>query len=72
MKIENFRLAAQAYQARASLIEQRDQAPFGVTIAGRYQDDAMIAAVRPVIVAELDRRIAELDEDLRGLGVVVP
>jgi hypothetical protein len=44
----------------------------GVTIQGRYQDDEIIDAVRPVVVAVLDRRIADCYAALRNLGVSTP
>lgn len=43
----------------------------GVTIQGRYQDEAMLDAVRRSVVNEFNRRIAEVDEELRSLGVEV-
>lgn len=71
MKLSTFPLAERAIAARRELIRQRDDAKLGVTIDGRYQDDEMVAAVRPVIVAALDHRIAELDEDLESYGVQI-
>lgn len=71
MKIGNFDLVARAMAARTNLVTQRDVEKFHVTIGGRYQDEEVDEAIRPVVVAILNRRIAEIDEDLRSLGVVV-
>lgn len=40
-----------------------------VTISGTYQDDAMAALVRPVVIGELTGRIRALERDLVGMGV---
>lgn len=71
MKLANIHIVSRCADARARLIHDRDHAKFGVTIDGKYQDDAIVAAVRPIVVAEIDRRIAELDADLAALGVVL-
>lgn len=44
----------------------------GVTIQSKYQDEALIEAVRASVVAELDRRIAEAEAELVALGVQLP
>lgn len=51
------------------LEHDRDGAKFGVTIGGRYQDEAMLAAVNGAIVAELQRRIDALKAKLVEMGV---
>ena len=43
----------------------------GVTIKGRYQDDAMIDAIKLAVVAEFDRRIAILDAKFVALGIEI-
>ncbi|MGI4730925.1 MAG: hypothetical protein ACRYFW_04150 [Janthinobacterium lividum] len=40
-----------------------------VTIASTYQDDAMAALVRPVVLGEINGRIRALDRDLISMGV---
>ena len=42
-----------------------------VTIQGVYQDDAMVALIRPVVMGELKARRASLDRDLDSYGVKV-
>lgn len=42
-----------------------------ITIANRHQDDAMIAAVRAAMMAELNGRKAELERDLESYGVEI-
>lgn len=71
MRIGDFPIVQRAIAARASLISQRDQGSFGITIAGTYQDAEMVEATRPAIVAILNQRIAELDKDLEQLGVKI-
>lgn len=44
----------------------------GVTIQSTYQDDPFVNAVRPVVLAELNRRIEEAQDQLRELGVDCP
>ena len=41
----------------------------GVTIRGRYQDATFVNNCRVAIAAELHRRIAHVETDLRALGV---
>jgi hypothetical protein len=42
-----------------------------VLILGEYQDDAMEALVRPVVLAELKARLCSLDRDLVSYRVEV-
>jgi hypothetical protein len=65
-------MAARAVTERNTLIEQRDKATLGVTINSKYQDELMLELVRPVVAAELTRRIGEIEADLRQWGVEVP
>jgi hypothetical protein len=44
---------------------------FGITIFGRYQDDAMIDACRRPALMEMLRRIDEVEAQLTRLGVNV-
>lgn len=44
----------------------------GVTIQSKYQDDAFVDAVRPVVLTEINRRIEEAQDQLRELGVDCP
>lgn len=44
----------------------------GVTIRGTYQDPAFVDAIRPYVLAELDRRIEEQMGALSELGVTFP
>ena len=71
MKIGNFDLVSRAMHARRQLIAKRDGAKIGVTLDGAYQDDEVVAAAKPAIVAVLDARIGEIDADLKSLGVTV-
>ncbi|SEK37118.1 hypothetical protein SAMN04487787_101646 [Kosakonia sacchari] len=41
----------------------------GITIQSTYQDDTFIENIRPYVLDELDRRIAEKNELLEALGV---
>lgn len=40
-----------------------------VLIQSTYQDDALIEAVRPAVLAELNARLAAIDAELLALGV---
>ncbi|WP_354691031.1 hypothetical protein [Phytobacter sp. RSE-02] len=44
-------------------------AGLGITIQSTYQDDTFIENIRPYVLDELDRRIAEKNELLESLGV---
>ncbi|WP_226571260.1 hypothetical protein [Mangrovibacter yixingensis] len=44
-------------------------AGLGITIQSAYQDDTFIENIRPYVLDELDRRIAEKNEFLEALGV---
>lgn len=44
----------------------------GVTINGRYQDDAVVDTARRAVVVALEHRLSEMDERLRQLGIDVP
>ncbi|WP_338445940.1 hypothetical protein V5F89_12395 [Pelagerythrobacter marensis] len=44
---------------------------FDITFAGRYQDDALKAAAKAAILAELRGRKASLERDLQNYGVEV-
>ncbi|MGR4048620.1 hypothetical protein [Kosakonia cowanii] len=46
-----------------------DGAGLGITIQSTYQDDTFIENMRPYVIDELDRRIAEKNELLEALGV---
>lgn len=43
-----------------------------ITIQSTYQDDPFVNAVRPVVLAELNRRIEEAQDQLRELGIDCP
>lgn len=43
----------------------------GVTIQGRYQDDTMLDRARPSVLAELQRRINVIDNNLTDYGVEI-
>ncbi|MDP8995301.1 MAG: hypothetical protein M3N07_10055 [Pseudomonadota bacterium] len=64
-------MVARIVAARDRLIAARDEGRFGVTINGVLQDGEMVEQARPAIVATLERRIEELDADLKQLGVEV-
>ncbi|MGN6270874.1 MAG: hypothetical protein ACTHM0_13400 [Sphingomonas sp.] len=72
MKRCHVNLAAQALRERASLVDQCDSSAVQILIRGKYMDDDMVAAALPSIVAELERRISEIDEDLASWGVEPP
>lgn len=71
MKIGNFPLVARAMAARDKLVKQRDSGKLVIMIDAEEQDAEMTEWIRPRVAAELNRRIDEIDEDLRGLGVDV-
>lgn len=72
MKSCHVGMAARALVERQQLVWLRDTGTIDVLINGKYQGDEMKVSVRPVVVAELDRRIAEIDADLATWGVELP
>lgn len=72
MKLDNCHIVTRLAQARYRLISERDRGTIGVTIDGTSQGEVMVQLVRGTVRDELTRRIAEIDEDLRALGVDVP
>ena len=71
MELRNLELVNAAVALRRTLVLLRSCTIFDVVIAGKYQDDAMNDIVRPVVMGELERRIAVVTAELRGLGVVI-
>lgn len=73
MKLADVSLAKRLVDDRSSLAIRRDAvkegSALGVTLKGQYQDDAMLLAVRPWVVAELQRRIDAIEHELDGLGI---
>lgn len=75
MKLQNIHQVSTLASARSELINSiaqisNDKA-LGVTINGRYQDDAMLDAVRPAVLANLQQRVKSIDSELSALGVEV-
>lgn len=74
MKLEMFAIVSRTMTVRDKLIEQigaveTAERGLGVTIHGIYQDEAMLAVVRPVVLTELRARLASIDRDLVSYGV---
>lgn len=77
MKAENISEAYSISQKIHALQGKRDMVAaagneLGVTIRGTYQDPAFVDAIRPYVLAELDRRIEEQMGALSELGVTFP
>lgn len=74
MKIGNLSLAYAKYQRVAELSQQLvsvRSTGLGITISGTYQDAAMIETVRSAVLAELNRRIDAIMDELEALGLEV-
>lgn len=76
MKLCHLAMAQRAVSERARLTALRDNGQLAVIIrigsglgVTEDCDQAMIDLVRPVVAAELDRRIAEIEGDLASYGV---
>lgn len=81
MELKDFDKAAEYVQRRRNL--ERDielasatgfkkDSPLGVTIQGRYQDPALVDAVRDSVLLVLERRLRDIDNDLMAFGVFPP
>lgn len=64
-------LQTRLLEKRAQLALVVDGTGLGVTIQSTYQPAEVIEAVRPVVVAHLNATIAEIEAQLRTLGVEV-
>jgi flagellar basal body L-ring protein FlgH len=64
------RAASKARDIR-DLERDRDSGKFGVTINGRYQDEAMLAAADAAIKGVLQARIDAAKAELREMGVEI-
>lgn len=74
MKIGNLSAAYAKYQRIAELRQQLASVRgtgLGITISGTYQDAAMIETVRSAVLAELNRRIDAIMDELESLGLEV-
>lgn len=57
---------------RLLIMGTKGQQYVGVTFQGKYQDDEMCDAVRPVVLNVLASRIAACESELFALGVKIP
>lgn len=73
MRLEQVAAAASLDHMRRDLLVRRSEAEqaLGVTLRGAYQDEQMLTAVRPSVLAEIDRRLADCHARMRALGVEV-
>lgn len=71
MFIDKLPMVVRIAGARDKLIAQRDRGTIQLTIDGTNQSTELIDLCRPIIKRALNEQIAELDKDLRGLGVDV-
>ncbi|MRG07059.1 hypothetical protein [Klebsiella oxytoca] len=73
MDVENITDAYYIYQQMNELKKQKyiisGGSGLGVTIQSTYQDDSFVEAMRPYVLAELERRIDEKKLFLEELGV---
>lgn len=69
MKLGAFPMVERLAKARAGLVHQIERGRIGITIDGTYQEPDMVARLSPAIHADIRAQIAEIDEDLRQLGV---
>lgn len=72
MRLANLSMINRSVGERERLLKLRAEVEADqcqVVIRGTYQDDAMAALVRPVIVGELNGRIRALERELVGMGV---
>ncbi|VVT48040.1 hypothetical protein UYSO10_1972 [Kosakonia radicincitans] len=73
MKVKHLSEAYSISKQVAELHRVRDiiasGAGLGITIQSTYQDDTFIENIRPYVIDELNRRIAEKNLLLKALGV---
>jgi len=69
MKLAAFPMVTRLATARAGLVHQLERGKLGICIDGAFQDAETVERVKPAIHDALKAWIAEIDEDLRQLGV---
>lgn len=70
-KAEQLRREIVALDADIAIANDRSQGYLGVTLSGRYQDDAMVNAVRDAVLGTLQVRKIEKQQALQKLGVKI-
>ena len=74
MKLSMFPIVKRTIATRDQLEQLIAEVEIGrlqVSIAAQVQDEAMIALIKPVVLMELEGRLASLDRDLEAYGVQV-
>jgi hypothetical protein len=71
MKIGDFPLVETLVDVRARMIHQRDHGKIAIEVDGRRMPPDFVSHIAPAIKLELRNQIAEVDEQLRQLGVVI-
>ena len=71
-----FPIVERTVAVRREIVKQIDLvegggSKLGGTIQGTYQDEAMLAVVRPHVVGELRARLFALDRDLRNYNITI-
>jgi hypothetical protein len=69
VKIGDFPLVETLVTARGQLVHLKDQGK--IVIEGARMVHEFVETVRPAIKLELRHRIDQIDQQLRGLGVVI-
>ena len=72
MKLGDFPLVETLIDCRNRLIHQKDHGRISIEIDHNHMAPDLVQAVAPAIKLELRHRIDEIDEQLRGLGILVP
>jgi hypothetical protein len=71
VKIGDFPLVETLVTARGQLVHLKDQGKIVIEIDGARMVHEFVETVRPAIKLELRHRIDQIDQQLRGLGVVI-
>ena len=74
MKLADIPLAEELVVTRRELTDRIRALEGGritISISGSYQDEMMVQAMIPAAVAELKRRLRQVDEQLLELGVEI-
>ena len=71
MRLGDFDQVEALVSTRNHLIGLRDEGRVRIELGARMMDPDFSQAVRPAIVAELERRIGAIDAELAKLGVEV-
>lgn len=75
MRLDSLPAITRGVAERERLLQLRasvDADKLQLVVVSTYQDDAMVALVRPVVVREINARLYRLEAEPKALGIELP